>query len=91
MKNRKKLVETIIAGLLGYGYFYYIFIHTNIEALNPHLVFFMLMVVLFIVSSMIKKGYFAFVLALTATMFYIVKFTPLMNKIEYIRLSMMNF
>lgn len=89
--NKVSLIKAALAILAGYGYFYYIFIHSDIQVLNPHLVFFMLMAVMLVISLFINQVYFVGVMITGAIGFYVWKFTAISNELEYLRLTIMSF
>lgn len=91
--NNKKLkkstiVQTLVALFTGFGYFHYIMVHSDIQVLNPHIVFFMVMLMMFIVSLLVRRVLFVTMFISSATFFYILEFTSLMNQLEYLRLTL---
>lgn len=80
-KKKSRVVEGVLAGIAGFGYYWYLFIHQNIEIVDPNFLFYASLLGLLIASLFINKGYFYFIFALTAVACWIYETTPIVERV----------
>ena len=76
------MTEIIIALVIGFGYYYYIYNIANFVNYNPDVVFFLSMLTMFVVSLFIKKTFFVCLFSVSAILFWVLDKTPLLEEIE---------
>lgn len=80
-KKKAQIIEGVLAGVVGFGFYWYLLIHQNIKIVDPNFLFFATLLGLLIASLFLNKGYFYFFFALTAIICWIYEATLIAERV----------